>query len=177
MLGCPGSLERDLAPGTIALRYGRAAKWNIPSEWNVETGMRIGELAERLGINTKTIRYYESIGLLPAPQRTSSGYRHYSAADVDRLTFIKTAQRLAMSLDEIREILAFRDRGQPPCGYVREVLDHQVTEIDQRIAELVRLREQLVTLQSQTEQLPTAETGCYCSIIEHATLPTPRPGT
>ncbi|OBJ91638.1 hypothetical protein A9W97_12205 [Mycobacterium gordonae] len=138
--------------------------------------MRIGELADRLGINTKTIRYYESIGLLPAPQRTSSGYRHYSAADVERLSFIKTAQRLAMSLDEIREILAFRDRGQPPCGYVRQVLDHQVTEIDQRIAELVGVREQLVTLQLQTQQLPNAETGCYCGIIEHAPIPTPPAG-
>lgn len=139
--------------------------------------MRIGELADRLGINTKTIRYYESIGLLPAPQRTSSGYRHYSAADLDRPTFIKTSQRLAMSLSEIREILAFRDRGQPPCGYVREVLDHHVTQIDQRIAELVRLREQLITLQSRTQQLPVAETGCYCGIIEHAPIPAPQPGS
>ncbi len=111
--------------------------------------MRIGELADRFGINPKTIRFYESVGLLPEPDRTSSGYRQYSGIDVDRLTFIKTAQRLGMTLDEIREILAFRDRGQPPCGYVRAVLNQQVAELDQRIVESARLREELVALRSQ----------------------------
>ncbi len=123
--------------------------WNIPLEWKVDTGMRIGELADRFGINPKTIRFYESVGLLPEPDRTSSGYRQYSGIDVDRLTFIKTAQRLGMTLDEIREILAFRDRGQPPCGYVRAVLNQQVAELDQRIVESARLREELVALRSQ----------------------------
>jgi DNA-binding transcriptional MerR regulator len=81
---------------------------------------------------------------------------------------VKTAQRLGMSLDEIREILAFRNRGESPCAYVRGVLDAQVAEIDQRLAELNRLREQLFAVQAQTEHLPTTETGCYCDIIEHA---------
>src|SRR3546814_457103 len=82
--------------------------------------MRIGELAARLAINTKTIRYYEGIGLLPPPDRTASGYRAYDEDDVERLTFIKTAQRLGITLDEIREILAFRERGERPCEYVRD---------------------------------------------------------
>ncbi len=76
--------------------------------------MRIGELGERLGVNTKTIRYYESIGLVPEPERTSSGYRIYSEADVERLVFIKSAQRLGLALDEVREILALRERGRRP---------------------------------------------------------------
>lgn len=80
------------------------------------------------------IRYYESIGLLPQPQRTATGYREYGSADADRPIFVKTAQRLGMSLDDIREIFAFRDRGEPPCAYVRAVLDEQVADIDQRIA-------------------------------------------
>ena len=67
--------------------------------------MRIGELADRLGVTTKSIRFYESIGLLPDPARTASGYRDYAEADAERLTFIKTAQRLGLSLDEIREIM------------------------------------------------------------------------
>ncbi len=140
--------------------------------------MRIGELADHLGINTKTIRFYESIGLLPEPERTPAGYRQYSRTDTERITFVKTAQRLGMSLDEIREILAFRDRGQPPCEYVRTVLDEQVADIDQRIAELVRLREQLLTLQAQTEHLTGSDdNGCYCGIIEHAQPPPPRHAT
>jgi len=138
--------------------------------------MRIGELADQLGINTKTIRFYESTGLMPEPRRTSSGYRDYSGVDADRLTFIKAAQRLGMSLDEIREILAFRERGEPPCGYVRWVLGRQVAEIDERIGELVRLREQLVALEMRSAQLPAADPACYCGIIEHAPRLSSPPG-
>ena len=74
--------------------------------------MRIGELAGRLGVNPKTIRYYESIGLLPDPGRTPSGYRVYDEDAVDRLRFIRTAQRLGVTLDEVKEILGFRERGE-----------------------------------------------------------------
>jgi DNA-binding transcriptional MerR regulator len=108
--------------------------------------MRIGELASQLRLSTKTIRLYESVGLLAEPERTPAGYRQYTQADAGRVTFIKTAQRLGMRLDEIREMLAFRDHGQPPCGHVCQVLRDQVTTIDQRIAELVRIREELATL-------------------------------
>ena len=131
--------------------------------------MRIGELAGQLGINAKTIRFYESIGLLPQPHRTPAGYRQYNGDAADRITFIKTAQRLGMSLDDIREILAFRDRGEPPCGYVRGVLAAQLDGIDRHIDELSRLRRQLVDLQAVAELLPdAADPGCYCGIIQHA---------
>src|SRR4051794_1818824 len=102
--------------------------------------MRIGQLADRLGVTTKSIRFYESIGLFPDPARTPSGYRNYGDADVDRLTFVKTAQRLGLSLDEIGEIIAFRDRGQQPCRYVAQLLRRQVVELDGRIREMRRLR-------------------------------------
>lgn len=129
--------------------------------------MRIGELADQLGLNPKTIRYYESIGLLPEPKRTSSGYRDYDERAGELLTFIKTAQRLGISLDEIREILALRERGEQPCGYVRGVLRRQVDEIDERIAELRHLRKELVTLDQVADQLPDAE-PVRCRLIEHA---------
>lgn len=128
--------------------------------------MRIGQLADQLGLNPKTIRYYESIGLLADPGRTPSGYRIYSDDDLERLTFIKTAQRLGITLDEIREILAFRDRGDQPCGYVRDVLRRQVDEIDERIAELRQLRRELVTLDDIADQLPDPGPG-QCRLIEH----------
>ncbi len=128
--------------------------------------MRIGELADQLGLNTKTIRYYESIGLLPEPARTPSGYRDYDDRAAERLRFIRTAQRLGITLDEIREILAFRDRGDQPCGYVREVLRRQVDEIDERIAELRQLRRELVTLDDIADHLPDPGLG-QCRLIEH----------
>ena len=131
--------------------------------------MRIGELADRLGVTTKSIRFYESIGLLPDPARTASGYRDYAEADAERLTFIKTAQRLGLSLDEIREIIAFRDRGQQPCAYVAEVLHREVTELDRRIREMRQLREELKGLQAKAA-LGGRDRGGYCAVIEHVRL-------
>ncbi|MDQ3642053.1 MAG: heavy metal-responsive transcriptional regulator [Actinomycetota bacterium] len=129
--------------------------------------MRIGQLGDRLGVNPKTIRYYEDIGLLPAPGRTPAGYRIYGDDAIERLTFIKTAQRLGITLDEVREILGLRDRGEPPCGYVREMLRRQVGDIDQRIAELGELRDQLLALEKIADRLPEPGPG-QCRIIDHA---------
>jgi len=130
--------------------------------------MRIGEAAKVVGINPKTIRYYEHIGLLPGPERTPSGYRDYTLQDVDRLVFVKTAQRLGFALGEVAEILAFRERGERPCTYVLGALDRQVGDLDRRIAELVALRAELVALKAQADRLPEQD-ACYCSVIEHAT--------
>lgn len=131
--------------------------------------MRIGELADRVGVNPKAIRYYEGIGLLPSPERRPSGYRDYTEGDVDRLRFVKTAQRLNLSLSEISEILGFRERAERPCGYVLDVLDRQVADLDRRIAEMVQLREDLVALKAKADDLPGDE-GCYCAVIEHAAV-------
>lgn len=128
--------------------------------------MRIGELADRIGVTTKSIRFYESIGLLPEPTRTSSGYRDYADSDTERLTFIKTAQRLGLSLDEIREIIAFRDRGQPPCGYVSELLARQVRQLDDRIREMRALRAELRNLGANATQ-GDSDDGTFCGVIEH----------
>ncbi|GAC1529481.1 MAG: Cd(II)/Pb(II)-responsive transcriptional regulator [Acidimicrobiales bacterium] len=135
--------------------------------------MRIGELADDVGVNTKTVRYYEHIGLLPDPERTASGYREYTDVDRERLVFVKTAQRLGLSLAEIAEILAFRDRGERPCGYVIGVLDRQVADLDRRIAELNALRTELIELHLRAKELSELD-GCYCTVIEHAgAAPTP----
>ncbi len=127
--------------------------------------MRIGELAEQVGVNPKTVRYYEDIGVLPEPERTPSGYRVYDEADVDRLVFVKTAQRLGMTLDEVKEILALRDRGEQPCSYVRDVLRRERAHIDQRITELQALRSELATLEELTNGPEVS--GVVCKIIEH----------
>lgn len=129
--------------------------------------MRIGELADLVGINPKTIRYYESIGLLPAPERRPSGYRDYTPEDVERLGFVRTAQRLNLSLSEIAEILRFRERDERPCEYVLGVLDRQVADLDRRMAEMAELRRELIWLKSKADELPRDE-GCYCAVIEHS---------
>jgi DNA-binding transcriptional MerR regulator len=137
--------------------------------------MRIGELANQLGINTKTIRYYEEIGLVPPAPRTPSGYRDYSDTDTTRLIFIKSAQRLGLSLEEIAEILSLRDRGEAPCAYVRDVIAQQLSSIDKRIAELRALRTELRELDAAAAQLPEID-GATCRIIEHVSTATAAAG-
>ncbi len=129
--------------------------------------MRIGELGDLVGINPKTIRYYESIGLLPAPERQPSGYRDYTGDDVERLRFVRTAQRLNLSLSEIAEILRFRERDERPCEYVLGVLDRQVADLDRRMDEMAELRRELVSLKAKADNLPRDE-DCYCAVIEHS---------
>jgi DNA-binding transcriptional MerR regulator len=138
--------------------------------------MRIGELASRSGTSAKTIRYYESIGLLPAAERLPSGYRHYDVSAVARLAFIRAAQAVGLSLGEIRSITALRDEGETPCGYVVDLLRSRTAELDRRIAELRSLRGELVRLVEQAEHLDPAdcEPSSVCHVIGRpAPLPTP----
>ena len=111
--------------------------------------MRIGELAGELGLNPRTIRYYEGIGLLPEPDRTGGNLSGLRPGGRGGLRFIKAVQRLGLTLDEIREVLAFADRGEPPCGFVRERLRREVAAIDARIAGLQALRGELTGLEAK----------------------------
>jgi MerR family transcriptional regulator, copper efflux regulator len=132
--------------------------------------MRIGEVANAVGVDPPTIRYYESVGVLPEPERTSSGYRAYSPADVERLRFVTLARTLGIGLDDIRQILGLRDRGEAPCGYVRGVLDAQVEAVAERILQLQALSGELRRLQRAARTLPDigAEDPCVCHILEPA---------
>lgn len=134
--------------------------------------MLIGELAEQAGVNPKTIRYYEEVGLLPDPRRTDSGYRIYDERDAARLRFVRRAQQLDLRLDEIGEILALRDRGEVPCGYVREVAAQRLAELDQRIAEMRVAREDLADLLDQADETAGHDAD-YCPLIEHHNEPHP----
>ncbi len=132
--------------------------------------MRIGEIGNAVGVDPPTIRYYESVGVLPEPDRTSSGYRAYSGADVERLRFVTLARSLGLGLDDIREILALRDRGEAPCGYVRGVLDQQVDAVADRISQLEALSGELRRLQAVARTLPDigADNPCVCHILQPA---------
>jgi DNA-binding transcriptional MerR regulator len=130
--------------------------------------MRMGELAERVGVDAQTIRYYERIGLLPEPERTRSGYRVYGEGDERRLRFIRGGRAIGLTLGEVREVLAFRERGEPPCAYVTETLASRAREIGIRIAELARFKRELDALLERSRQEPICEPrdGEYCHIIE-----------
>ncbi len=119
--------------------------------------MLIGELAERSAVSAKTIRYYEDIGLLSAPERTASGYRDFDEPALDRLAFIRAAQAVGLSLGEIRGIVALRDAGETPCGHVLELLRDRSAKLDQRIAELRSLRAELRRLEERARALDPAD--------------------
>lgn len=128
--------------------------------------MRIGELAERVGVNPRTIRYYESIDLLPEPDRNEAGYRIFDEDDIDRLEFIRRATELNLQLDDIREILVLREQGERPCDYVLHVAHERLDELDARIAEMQRARDELEALIERARDLP--DNGArYCPLIEH----------
>lgn len=129
--------------------------------------MRIGQLAARFGLNAKTIRYYESIGLLPSPARRPSGYRSYGESDAGRLAFVRTAQRFGLRLDQIREILAFRDRGERPCGFVLGAVRGELTDLDERIAELQAMRSELAELLARAESQSARGEAEFCELLEH----------
>jgi DNA-binding transcriptional MerR regulator len=117
----------------------------------------IGELSAATGVPTKTIRYYETIGVLEPPHRTDSGYRDYDDSATDRLSFIRAAQTSGLTLGEIRSIVALRDRGVTPCGHVLELLTARAADLDRRIAELRRLRGDLHRLVERGRRLHPAD--------------------
>jgi DNA-binding transcriptional MerR regulator len=135
--------------------------------------MLISELARRLSVNPKTIRYYEEIGLMPQPARTPGGYRVYTGQDVERLEFILRAKTLDFSLEEIREILALRERGEAPCPYVLHQVEVKLADVDRKIAQLRQLRAELEQLRVETAALPPEEIaakGRVCHLIENRGL-------
>jgi DNA-binding transcriptional MerR regulator len=130
--------------------------------------LRIGQLAERVGVSAKAIRYYEQLGLLPEPERTSAGYRLYRAADAERLRFIVRGRQIGFSLGEIKEIFALRDRDEVPCQYVTEVLERRHGDLARQVAELEQLNAQLAKLLGTARRLGPRPTppGGYCHILE-----------
>lgn len=130
--------------------------------------MRIGELAEASGVSAKTIRYYESVGLLPRPRRLENGYRDYDASALGRLEFVRAAQAIGLSLGEIRGVLDFRDRGDAPCAHVAELIDRRAREVSAQIAALEHLRTELGRLARRAGRLSPrdCEAANVCHIIE-----------
>ena len=105
--------------------------------------MRIGELAERGSVTAKTIRYYESIGLMAEPGRTAAGYRDYDDNALERLRFIRDAQATGLSLAEIQSVLELKDAGANSCQHTRALLDRHIAELDGQIVRLQEARNEL----------------------------------
>lgn len=129
--------------------------------------MRIGELATKAGLSTKTIRFYEQAGLLPAPPRTSGGYRDYPEQAATRLSFVRDAQGAGLTLAEIRSVLALRDSGQAPCAQVGTLIDQHLADIEHRMTELREARGVLRELarRAAVTDPDTCTDGDICTIL------------
>lgn len=125
--------------------------------------LRIGEVAKQAGVNLDTIRYYERRGLLPKPPRTAANYRTFPADTVRRVRFVKRAQELGFTLDEIKELLSLRARPQARCADVYRRAEAKIGDIDLKMRSLRSIREALAALMAQCAgQEPATD----CPILE-----------
>jgi len=130
--------------------------------------MRIQELSQRTAVPARTIRYYESIGLMPDPPRDANNYRQYTPEAAERLRFIISARSLGFNLAEIGEFLTARDAGTLPCKRVLDSFDERILDIDRRIADLLALRDTLSHVRQAGADLPAdkkCDEECLCSFV------------
>ncbi len=111
-----------------------------------EQVLRIGEVAGEAGVNVQTLRFYERRGLLKTASRRPSGYREYAPDSVRRVRFIKRAQQLGFTLNEVQELLRLRDDPSVPCPEVRATAQAKVAEIDEKIRHLRAMKKALEAL-------------------------------
>ncbi len=119
--------------------------------------MNIGELSQLTEVPTKTIRYYEDIGVFPPADRAPNGYRIYEANAVEQLRFIKDAQATGLTLDEITAVVDLRGRGEATCQHVLHLLEHHLAQLDARITTLQKTRRELVAITERASSLDPSD--------------------
>lgn len=128
------------------------------------SSLQIGEIAARAKVSVDTIRYYERLKLLPSAPRTSSGYRVFSPKAIMQIRFIKQAQELGFSLDEIRGLLTFG--GAEECERVRDLLRLKLSEMDERIKKMKAFRKLLAGHLSEcNDELEFRGLGAHCPVL------------
>src|SRR5215213_7802714 len=127
--------------------------------------LKIGDVSKRSGVGIEALRFYEKSGLLDKPSRTYGGYRVYGEEVLERLAFIKRAQALGFSLEEIGRVLDDARKGQSPCDEVREIVRRRMEELDERLRELQRYRKELKATLEEWDRVGRAP-GHVCGLIE-----------
>lgn len=121
--------------------------------------MRTSQLADRTGVNTDTVRYYERRGLLPEPPRTSGGYRDYDAQAIRIIRFIKRAQSLGFTLNDTEDLLHLADGGPESCEEVQRMAVEKIATLEEKIRLLGEVRRSLERLQQTCHESP-ADRDC-----------------
>lgn len=131
--------------------------------------MTIGALAQAAGVKVPTVRYYERRGIIPRPPRTSSGYRRYDQGILDRIRFIRRAQELGFTLDEIGDLLALRVDDRRACRMVEAAARAKLDDVEAKIRDLQRIRNALTRLvRSCQDNRPTSECPILAALEQRA---------
>src|ERR1700728_1466266 len=131
------------------------------------SGLKIGEVSRRAAVGVEAIRYYERLGLLGSPRRTESGYRLYGEAIFTRLDFIRKAQAMGFTLEEIARIIQESEKGQSPCADVRRIARRKLDELDLRLKQLRQYRNELARTLTEWDRKGSAA-GRICGLIEES---------
>jgi len=131
-----------------------------------EKQLLIGRLAKLSGVRPDTIRFYERSGLLPKPSRTASGYRVYNDAALNQVRFIRKAQSLGFSLDEIKRIMSLRGRGKETCRCVVSMAEATLSETETKLKEMQRFREALANHLARWKRNSKKAPAEFCALIE-----------
>lgn len=123
---------------------------------------KIGDVAATLGVSVDTLRYYEKIELLGKVPRSTNGVRYFSEEIISRIRFIRRAQGMGFSLDDIRELLKLRDQPSVPKPEVRLMVKQKLSEIEQQLEDMIQLRDELQAL----TQVCESSTGRECPILQ-----------
>ncbi|MFN6536430.1 MAG: heavy metal-responsive transcriptional regulator [Nostoc sp. EkiNYC01] len=127
----------------------------------------IGQVTNLSKIPIRTIRYYESLGLIKSSKRTEGGFRQFSLDVLTRLAFIKRAQNFGLSLEEIGDILQVYDQGQAPCGEIQEKLEEKLSQIDRQIDQLLTLRSEIKGLLSGWKNMNDQREDTICPNMQN----------
>ena len=130
----------------------------------MKQGLFIGELSHRVDVPTQTIRYYERLGLLDAPERTESQYRIYLEEAVERLQFIQKAKLYGLSLDEIKLLIKIRVEGVPPCASLKAMVKKHLDELDYHIQEMLAFRQELANRYEQIDTLLSDSSAAHTEV-------------
>lgn len=145
------------------------------TEIEIDSLLRIGEVSKLSGIGIEALRFYEKSGLLNPATRTGSGYRLYKRGVLERLAFIKRAQVLGFSLDEVKQIISESESGQSPCRGVRQIVRRRLQELDERMAQMKLYRKELAGALEEWEKVEEAK-GHICGLIERTDIRHPLSG-
>ena len=129
----------------------------------MSSDLTIGQAAQQSGVKVPTIRYYEDIGLLPAPPRTESNRRLYGARELKRLAFIRHARELGFEVDAIRTLLSLQDDPHQSCAAADAIAQARLAEVRGRIARLRALEREL---ERMAHSCATTGEVCECNVIE-----------